>query len=131
MVLLPCLVILAAYFFFYLPQVQQAFAQQRADDVAAAKAQILDNNFLQLVNQLDGMARLSELRQAMRDSDPVALARMTEEFSLSFSNLDRLAMFPLGELGIASLGEYKKQIRNNIEKDILRRAASITTPLAR
>ncbi len=122
LVILPGAVAVIIYFLAYLPLINDQLAERRAEDLARVKAQMLDNNFQQLAQQLDGMARIPSLRQAMRDNDIVSLERLTSDFSLQFSHLDQLALLPLGELGIASLGVHGSKLRNNIEKDIIRRA---------
>lgn len=120
---LPGALAIALFFFVYLPLTQQHAAEIRADDLALSKAVMVDSNLQQLANHLDGLARLPKLRLAMRDSDTAALEKMTDDFSLEFTHLYRLALFPLGELGVANLGLHGEKLQNNIEKDILRRAA--------
>ncbi len=119
---LPALALVAVILLAGNPLIQAQQAQLRAADLAQAKAHMLDKGFEQLYQQIDGLARLPQLRQALRDNDSAAIERMSDEFSLAFAQLDQLALLPLGELGIASLGEYKAKLRNSIEKDLLRRA---------
>ena len=122
--LAPALLFAAAFWLALLPWIASDFQEQQARNVAASKASQLDNSILQLSTQLDGMARLPAVRKALREQDDGLIAELGRDLSLSFADLDRLALVPLGELGIASLGQYDQVARSNIEKDILRRAAN-------
>lgn len=121
--LLPGLLAIALFVFVYLPMAGQQNAEQRSKDMALATAAMLDNSLQQLADHLDGIARLPDLRLAMRDSNEGLLTQMTGNFELEFTHLNRIALFPLGELGVANLGKFNSQLKNNIEKDMLRRAA--------
>ena len=125
--LLPSLLLVAFVLLVGMPVIQSQQAQLRANDLAQAKAHMLDKGFEQLYQQIDGLARLPQLRQALRDNDTEAIARMSDEYALGFGQLDQLALLPLGELGIASLGEHRDKLRNSIEKDLLRRATEQST----
>ncbi len=120
---LPALLVVAVFFLVYLPMAANQAANMRANDLAQVRADMLDNNLQQLSQHLDGLARLPRLRLAMRDGDSAVLEKLEDEFMLEFTHLNRLVLFPLGELGVANLGAYKARLNNNIEKDILRRAA--------
>ena len=122
LVVLPSLAVIALYFFVYLPLTDNQAASQRADDLAYAKVVALNSNLKQLADHIDGLARLPEVRLAIQTRDQATLQQLAEQFSLGFTDISRLALFPLGELGVASLGNYKAQVHNNIEKDLLRRA---------
>jgi len=122
LVVLPSLAVIALYFFVYLPLTVNQTATQRANDLAHAKVVALNSNLKQLANHLDGLAQLPEVHQAIQTDDKAALQQLAEQLALGFSDISRLALFPLGELGVASLGSYKAQVHNNIEKDLLRRA---------
>ena len=80
--LLPSLLLLAIVALLGNPLVQSQQAQLRAADLAQAKAHMLDKGFEQLYQQMDGLARLPELRQALRDNDVAAIERMSDEFAL-------------------------------------------------
>ena len=122
LIVLPSLAVIALYFFVYLPLTVNQTAVQRANDLAHAKVVALNGNLKQLVDHIDGLARLPEVRLAVQAHDQATLQQLAEQFSLGFTDISRLALFPLGELGVASLGSYKAQVHNNIEKDLLRRA---------
>ena len=122
LVVLPSLAVIALYFFVYLPLTVNQTASQRADDLAYAKVVALNSNLKQLADHIDGLARLPDVRLAIQARDQATLQQLAEQFSLGFTDISRLALFPLGELGVASLGSYKAQVHNNIEKDLLRRA---------
>jgi len=122
LVVLPSLAVIALYFFVYLPLTVNQAASQRANDLAHAKVLALNSNLKQLADHIDGLARLSEVREAVQARDKATLQQLAEQFSLGFNDISRLALFPLGELGVASLGSFKAQVHNNIEKDLLRRA---------
>ena len=124
LVVLPSLAVIALYFFVYLPLTVNQTAAQRANDLAHAKVVALNSNLKQLANHIDGLAQLPEVRQAIQADDKAALQQLAQQFALGFTDISRLALFPLGELGAASLGSYKTQVHNNIEKDLLRRAMS-------
>ena len=122
LVVLPSLAVIALYFFIYLPLTVNQAASQRANDLAHAKVVALNSNLKQLADHIDGLARLSEVRLAIQTHDEAMLHQLAEQFALGFTDVSRLALFPLGELGVASLGSFKTQVHNNIEKDLLRRA---------
>ena len=122
LVVLPSLAVIALYFFIYLPLTVNQAASQRANDLAHAKVVALNSNLKQLADHIDGLARLSEVRLAIQTHDEAMLEQLAEQFALGFTDVSRLALFPLGELGVASLGSFKTQVHNNIEKDLLRRA---------
>ena len=122
LVVLPSLAVIALYFFIYLPLTVNQAASQRANDLAHAKVVALNSNLKQLADHIDGLARLSEVRLAIQAHDEAMLQQLAEQFALGFTDVSRLALFPLGELGVASLGSFKTQVHNNIEKDLLRRA---------
>lgn len=121
--LLPGLLAIALFILVYLPMASQQNADQRSNDLALATAVMLDNSLQQLADHLDGIARLPDLRLAMRDSNEDVLTQMTGNLELEFTHLNRMALFPLGELGVANLGKFNSQLKNNIEKDMLRGAA--------
>lgn len=120
---LPSCLAIGFYFLVYLPLINSQLADQRASDLALAKAQMLDGNVQQLAQQLDGLSRNPQLRAALKTDNQVELERLVDNFELEFTHIDQLSLFPLTELGVAGLGEHKAKLRNNIEKDILRRAA--------
>lgn len=120
---IPAVVLAVLFLIFYLPMAAQQSAAQRASDLAEVRVNMLDNNLQQLADHLDGLGRLPQLRLAMRDSNADALKQFEDDFALQFAHLNRIALFPLGELGVARLGDYGAKLKNNIEKDILRRAA--------
>ena len=122
LVVLPSLAAIALYFFVYLPLTASQTALQRANDLAQAKVLALDSNLKQLANHVDGLARLPEVHTAIQAGDLAVLERLAEQLSLGFSDINRLAILPIGELGVANLGIHKAQLKNNIEKDLVRRA---------
>ena len=124
LVILPVCVAVAVYWFVGLPMAAKQSAESQARMVAEVKAAALDNSFELLASQLEGMSRLSSLRQALLDDDHQTLSVLSKEWSLMFANVNRMLVLPLGELGVADLGAYRDQLRNNIEKDIVRRATS-------
>ena len=122
LVVLPSLAAIALYFFVYLPLTASQTALQRANDLAQAKVLALDSNLKQLANHVDGLARLPEVHTAIESGDKAVLVQLADQLSLGFNDINRLALLPIGELGVANLGAYKAQVQNNIEKDLLRRA---------
>lgn len=122
LVVLPSLAAIVLYFFVYLPLTASQTALQRANDLAQAKVLALDSNLKQLANHVDGLTRLPEVHAAIQAGDIADLKRLADQLSLGFSDINRLAILPIGELGVANLGVYKAQLQNNIEKDLLRRA---------
>jgi phosphomannomutase/phosphoglucomutase len=131
LVVLPSLAVIALYFFIYLPLTVNQAASQRANDLAHAKVVALNSNLKQLADHMDGLARLPEIHLAIQAHDKTALQQLAEQFALGFTDVSRLALFPLGELGVASLGHFKTQVHNNIEKDLLRRALAADQATAR
>lgn len=122
LVVLPSFVVIALYFFVYLPLTASQAALQRANDLAQAKVLALDSNLKQLANHVDGLAQLPEVHAAIQAEDKLLLQQLAAQLALGFSDINRLALLPIGELGVANLGAYKAQVHNNIEKDLLRRA---------
>ena len=122
LVVLPSFIVIALYFFVYLPLTASQAALQRANDLAQAKVVALDSNLKQLANHVDGLTQLPEVRAAIQAEDKALLKQLAGQLGLGFSDINRLALLPIGELGVANLGVYKAQVHNNIEKDLLRRA---------
>lgn len=122
LVVLPSLAAIALYFFVYLPIATHQAALERANALAQAKVVALDSNLKQLADHIDGLARLPELQMAIHEGDKAELDQLSAQLALGFSDLNRLAIVPMGKLGAANLGAYKVQVHNNIEKDLLRRA---------
>ena len=122
LVVLPSLAAIALYFFVYLPIATHQAALERANALAQAKVVALDSNLKQLADHIDGLARLPELHMAIQEGDKAELDQLSAQLALGFSDLNRLAIVPMGKLGAANLGAYKVQVHINIEKDLLRRA---------
>ncbi|NND38252.1 MAG: phosphomannomutase/phosphoglucomutase [Pseudomonadales bacterium] len=122
LVLGPALLGIALVYFIARPQAEQSAAEQNVRSVAEVKAGALDNALQVLSGQLEGLSRLSQLRSAIAAGEQGTLDIMASEWSLMFSNINQLAILPMGELGTADLGVNRRKLRNNIEKDIVERA---------
>lgn len=122
LVALPAALGIALYFSVISPLANRDAAVLNVESIARVKAGAIDNSLQVLSGQIEGLSRLSELRAAIANGDQSELDIMASEWALMFTNLNQLAILPLGDLGTADLGRHKHKLRNNIEKDIVERA---------
>ena len=120
--IVPGIVVIALYMFACVPLTLQHIADSHANDLALAKAAAIDNSLQVLTDQLEGLGRQQVLKAALDSGDWQALNAVASEWTLLFSNVERLSLLPLGQMGVAGLGEHKAKLRNNIEKDLVSRA---------
>ncbi|MBR9804936.1 phosphomannomutase/phosphoglucomutase, partial [bacterium] len=115
---------LAAVMFIYLPIDKQRQIETRTNDIIAEKQASADAAIQQLINAVDGVTLLPAVHKALSAKSPDDSKELTDQILKAFAKGKRLKIIPLNDLGIAKLGEFEKLARNNIEKDMLRRAAN-------
>lgn len=108
----------------------QALAQLQRDVgnvLARQQAQVLHTLEHGLRERLDNAAR-SPLALASVDAEPTERQAIETELLAFFPELESLRLIPVGDLGSAPLREGMAGLRNNIEIDLVRRAAAGEPP---
>ncbi|WP_101758566.1 phosphomannomutase/phosphoglucomutase [Oceanicoccus sp. KOV_DT_Chl] len=102
------------------PAISNASIQAQAQSLADSQVSLLDQALTQLRLRLSNIALSEDLLAALEQSDPAALERYRLELKRAFPEAISSKLIPLGPLGIASLNKDSRELRNNIELDLLR-----------
>lgn len=102
------------------PAINDASIQAQAQSLADSQVSLLDQALTQLRLRLNNFALSENLLAALEQQDQVAIDRYRTELQRAFPEAISSKLIPLGSLGIASLNKDSRELRNNIELDLLR-----------
>ena len=104
--------------------ISQASATTQAQRLADSQVSLLDQALNQLQLRLTTLALSGELLDALNSNDQATIERYQQELNRSFPEATSTKLIRLGGLGIASLNKESRELRNNIELDLLRHVSN-------
>ena len=120
---LSLLVVAAAFAYIALierPAISQASIEAQSHSLVDSQVSLLDQALNQLRLRLSNIALSKELLAALEQKDQAVITRYRLEIARAFPEAVSSKLIELGPLGIASLNQESRQLRNNIELDLLR-----------
>ncbi len=124
---LSVIVIAAAFSYVALierPMISQASIESQSQSLVDSQVSLLDQALNQLRLRLSSIALSEQLHAALDSRDDVSIARYRQELSRAFPEATSVKLIELGPLGIASLNKESRELRNNIELDLLRHVSN-------
>ncbi len=119
-----CLVVTAGAFAYLAllerPGISASTIRAQSQSLASSQVSLLDQALNQLRLRLSNIALSKELLTALDTEDQATIDRYREEFDRAFPEATSTKLIVLGPLGIASLNNDSRDLRNNIELDLLR-----------
>ncbi len=120
---LSVIVIAAAFSYIALierPMISQSSIEAQSQSLVDSQVSLLDQALTQLRLRLSNIALSDNLLEALDQQDKARIARYREELDRAFPEAVSVKLIELGPLGIASLNKESRELRNNIELDLLR-----------
>ncbi|MEH6909334.1 MAG: phosphomannomutase/phosphoglucomutase [Oceanicoccus sp.] len=106
------------------PAISKATIQAQAQSLADSQVSLIDQALSQLQLRLSSIAMSAELLAGLDLLDQNVVNRYRRELSRAFPEAVSTKLITLGPLGIASLNKESRELRNNIELDLLRYASN-------
>jgi phosphomannomutase/phosphoglucomutase len=123
-----CLLVVSAAFTYIAlverPSISQASIEAQSQSLVDSQASLLDQALNQLRLRLSNIALSKELLTALEQKDQTVITRYRLEVARAFPEVISARLIELGPLGIASLNQESRQLRNNIELDLLRHVSN-------
>lgn len=122
LLLLPTVAMLVVYYFLVVPLLDRNIAIQKAEVLAASGASRIDAALQGQTLRVAAIGLDAAVSHALVERNPETIAQRAEYWQSMLPDAERVALLPFDDLGHAGLGEFGKQIRNNIERDVISRA---------
>ena len=123
LIAIPTALIIALYYFVTVPLLDRQEQATRAEDFAHAEAARVDLAIAGLKLQLQTIADEPGIAAALQKQDAVAIRANKDYWASRLSNSVRFLVLPYDALGHAGMGEFAADLNNNIERDLVSRAA--------
>lgn len=104
--------------------ISQASVTAQSQTLADSQVSLLDQALMQLRLRLSSIAMSEVLINALEQQDQTQLDQFRQELQRAFPEAITSKLISLGPLGIASLNKESRQLRNNIELDLLRHVSN-------
>ncbi len=124
---LSLIVIAAAFSYIALierPMISNASIEAQSQSLVDSQVSLLDQALTQLRLRLSNIALSENLLEALDSQDQTRINRYRQELSRAFPEAVSIKLIELGPLGIASLNKESRELRNNIELDLLRHVSN-------
>jgi phosphomannomutase/phosphoglucomutase len=102
------------------PTINQKSIAAQAQTLADSQVSLLDQALTQLRLRLASIALSEQLLAALDQNNEPLLSQYRQELQRAFPEAASTKLIALGPLGIASLNKESRELRNNIELDLLR-----------
>ncbi len=126
----PTALIVALYYFVTVPLLDRQEQSTRADDLAYAEAGRVDQAIASLKLQLETIADDPGIALALQNQDSSAIKSKAAYWADRMQNAVRFLVLPYDALGHAGMGEFASGLNNNIERDLVSRAAKSDVAVA-
>ena len=130
LIAVPTALIIALYYFVTVPLLDRQEQSTRSEDLARAEASRVDQAIASLKLQLEAIAGDPEIAEALQDQDSLAIAAKASYWAERLENSARFLVLPYDALGHAGMGEFAEGLHNNIERDLVSRAAKSDVAVA-
>ena len=98
--------------------------RNQSQALAESQVSLLNQALTQLRSRLTEITLSEELIVALNEQDPQRLEQYRNELKRAFPEAVTSKLISLGPMGIASLNKESRELRNNIELDLLRSASN-------
>ena len=123
MLLVPSLLVVAAYYLAIVPLLNALNSQNSAEHYALAQQQLVDAKISALVDQVAVVASVPAVSEALAAEDYAGLEALSTHWQGMFaSDVSRFAILPYSDLGHAGMGRFGDILKNNIERDLVSKA---------
>jgi len=106
------------------PESSTQSIRAQSQNLADSQVSLIDQALSQLQLRLSNIAMSAELLTGLDLQDQRIVERYRQELSRAFPEATSTRLIALGPLGIASLNKESRELRNNIELDLLRYASN-------
>lgn len=106
------------------PANNTANISNQSQTLVESQVSLLDQALTQLRSRLAEITLSEELIVALNEQDPQLLGQYRNELKRAFPEAVTTKLISLGPMGIASLNKESRELRNNIELDLLRSASN-------
>jgi phosphomannomutase/phosphoglucomutase len=106
------------------PNISKANTEAQVQSLADSQVSLLDQALTQLRQRLNSIALSEKLLITLDQGDETQLELYRQELQRAFPEALSSKLIALGPMGIASLNKESRELRNNIELDLLRHVSN-------
>jgi len=125
---IPSVVLVALYYVLAVPVLNQMNRQAVVEQAAESAQQLIDSHVEALLDQVELAANSYSVANTLIVTDVQQIDALNKHWQAFFSQSQRVAFLPYGNLGLTGLGQLGASLENNIERDLVSQAIKKKAP---